>query len=59
VGKNMLRGRMLILGQVIMDSEEKKVAEELINLILQKDLDFKTIKKKNAGILTEEEGYCS
>ncbi|NLB81417.1 MAG: hypothetical protein GX800_07395 [Clostridiaceae bacterium] len=59
MGKNMLRGRMLILGQVIMDSEEKKVAEELINLILQKDLDFKTIKKKNAGILTEEEGYCS
>ena len=42
-----------------MESEEKKAAEELINLILQKDLDFKTIKKKNAGILTEEEGYCS
>lgn len=46
MGKNLLRGRMRILGQIPRDLKEKEKAEELINLILQGDVDFKRVKKR-------------
>ena len=54
VGKNLLRGKMLILGQITMNSEEKEKAEELINMLLQKDFELEIIKKKSSNLLCEE-----
>lgn len=60
MGKNILRGRMLMLGQTAMNSEEKEKAEELANLLWhQQDINFGIIKKKNANIHDEEKAYAN
>jgi hypothetical protein len=46
LGKNLLRGRMLILGQLCLEPEEKEKAEELINSIWQRDSDYTLYKKR-------------
>ena len=46
MGKNLLRGRMLILGQLCLEPEEKEKAEELINSIWQRDSDYTLYKKR-------------
>lgn len=56
MGKNILRGEFLILGQPVMGMEAREKAEELANAMWKQEVNYILTKKKKANIPRLDEG---